>query len=78
MLKTNMPSINDREGSKLPDGLPSVIDAHVHIFPHDIFSAIRKWFDENAWRIRYQMSSSRVFDYVFHIWDSMRRMFIEK
>ena len=46
MLKSNMPSFNDKEGSKLPDELPPVIDAHVHVFPRNIFSAIRKWFDE--------------------------------
>ena len=64
MLKPNMPSINDKEGSKIPDGLPPVVDAHVHIFPHHIFAAIRKWFDENAWPIRYQMTSSRIFQFL--------------
>ena len=64
MLKANMPSFNDEEGSKLPDGLPPVIDAHVHIFPGSIFSAIRKWFDENAWHIRYQMTSSGIFEFL--------------
>ena len=51
MLKINMPSFNDKEGSEVPAGLPPVIDAHVHVFPSNIFSAIRKWFDENAWHI---------------------------
>lgn len=64
MLKTNMPSFNDKEGLKLPDGLPSVIDAHVHVFPAEIFSAIHKWFDENAWPIRYRMTTSRIFDFL--------------
>lgn len=59
-----MPFFNDQEGLKIPDGLPPVIDAHVHIFPHNIFSSIQKWFDENAWHIRYQMSSSRVFEFL--------------
>jgi hypothetical protein len=59
-----MPSINDRESSKVPENLPPVIDTHVHIFPHGISSAIWKWFDENAWHIRYQMNSSRVFDFL--------------
>lgn len=59
-----MPSINDQENSKIPDGLPPVIDTHVHIFPRGISSAIWKWFDENAWHIRYQMSSSKVFDFL--------------
>ena len=64
MLNPKMPSVNDREGSKVPAGLPRVIDAHVHIFPRSIFSAIQKWFDENAWHIRYQMSSSRIFEFL--------------
>jgi uncharacterized protein len=64
MLKPNMPSINDQEGSTVPAGLPSVIDAHVHIFPRGIFAAVWKWFDENAWRIRYQITSTQVLDFL--------------
>jgi len=59
-----MPSFDDPEGSMVPDGLPPVIDAHVHIFPRSILSAIRKWFDENAWHIRYQMTSSEIFEFL--------------
>jgi hypothetical protein len=64
MLKPNMPSIEEQEGATVPVGLPPVIDAHVHIFPPNIFSAIWKWFDENAWHTRYQMASSEIFDLV--------------
>jgi hypothetical protein len=64
MLKPNFPSIHDEEGAFIPKGLPMVVDAHVHIFPHDIFSAIRRWFDEHAWRIRYQLKTSKVFDFI--------------
>jgi predicted TIM-barrel fold metal-dependent hydrolase len=64
MLNPKMPSLNDKEGSKIPVGLPSVIDTHVHIFPRAISSAIWNWFDENAWHIRYQMNSSRVLDFL--------------
>lgn len=59
-----MPSSDDQEGSRVPSGFPPVIDAHVHIFPRNIFSAIWKWFDKNAWHIRYQMTSSRVFEFL--------------
>ncbi len=59
-----MPSVNDQEGSNVPAGLPPVIDAHVHIFPSSIFSAIREWFDENAWHIRYQLTSSKIFEFL--------------
>jgi uncharacterized protein len=65
MLKPNLPMIHDEEGACIPKGLPMVVDAHVHIFSHDIFSAIRHWFDENAWRIRYQLTTSKVFDFMF-------------
>ena len=64
MLKANMPSFKDEEGLRVPEGLSSVIDAHVHIFPRDIFSAVRKWFDENAWHIRYEMTASGIFDFL--------------
>lgn len=64
MLKPNMPSIDDQEGLMVPAGLPPVIDAHVHIFPPDIFSAIWKWFDKNAWHIRYQMTSAQIFEFL--------------
>ena len=63
-LKPQMPSFDDEEDSKAPSGLPPVIDAHVHVFPSSIFSAIRKWFDEHAWHIRYQMSTSEVFEFL--------------
>ncbi|WP_419655805.1 putative amidohydrolase family protein [Desulfosarcina variabilis str. Montpellier] len=64
MLKTNMPSLNDPEGVWVPAGLPPVIDAHVHVFPRDIFNSIWKWFDENAWPIRYRMTTSQIFDFL--------------
>ena len=65
MLTKNMPSFNEKEGIQVPAELPSIIDAHVHIFPRGIFSAIRNWFDEHAWHIRYQLRSSEIFDFLF-------------
>jgi hypothetical protein len=64
MLKPNLPGIDDEEGETIPEGLPLVVDAHVHIFPGDIFSAIWAWFDKNAWPIRYRLSGSRVLAYL--------------
>ena len=64
MLNSNLPSFYDEESGKVPSDLPAVIDAHVHIFPSNIFSAIRKWFDENAWHIRYRLTSSEIFDFL--------------
>jgi uncharacterized protein len=64
MLKPNLPMIQDEEGASVPKGFPLVVDAHVHIFPDDIFSAIRHWFDENAWKMRYKLTTSEVFDFL--------------
>lgn len=64
MLKPNLPGIDDEEGERVPQGLPPVIDAHVHIFPENIFSAIWAWFDENAWPIRYRLSSADLLAYL--------------
>ncbi len=64
MLKPNMPSFNDLEGETVPAGLPAVIDAHVHIFPRSIFAAVWQWFEENAWRIRYQIPSDQVLEFL--------------
>ena len=56
--------MNDTEDARIPLGLPSIIDAHVHIFPEIFFSALYKWFEQNGWRIRYQMSSKQVFEFL--------------
>ncbi len=59
-----MPSINDQEDAKVPTDLPPIIDAHVHIFPQNFFSAVWKWFDQNGWHIRYQLTSSQVLTFL--------------
>ncbi len=64
MLRPNLPAIDDKEDVSVPEGLPLVVDAHVHIFPSNIFSAIWEWFDENAWPIRYRFTTSRLLDYL--------------
>lgn len=64
MLSPNLPSIDDRGGEYVPQELPTVVDAHVHIFPANIFSAIWSWFDKNAWPIRYRLSTSSVLDHL--------------
>jgi len=64
MLKRDLPTFDDVEGQRVPEGLPLTVDAHVHIFPSNVFSAIWTWFDENAWPIRYRLSSSAVLAYL--------------
>ena len=64
MLHPKLPGIKDRQGESVPPGLPEVIDAHVHVFPTRIFTAVRRWFAENAWPIRYSLSTTQVFDFL--------------
>jgi len=64
MLKPHMPFFEDQEGLHVPADIPPVIDAHVHIFPSAISSAVWKWFDDNAWKIRYKITSSRVIEFL--------------
>ena len=60
MLKPTLPYLDEQEGDSVPIGLPRVIDAHVHIFPDWIFSAVHKWFDSHAWKIRYRLRSEEI------------------
>ncbi|TMB05306.1 MAG: amidohydrolase [Deltaproteobacteria bacterium] len=32
-----------------------IVDAHVHLFPDRLAEAIRRWFSEHAWEIRYRL-----------------------
>jgi predicted TIM-barrel fold metal-dependent hydrolase len=64
MLTPDLPSIDDVDGHRIPAGLPSVIDAHVHVFPEKLFAAVRQWFDQHAWHIRYQLTTSQAFDFL--------------
>lgn len=58
MLHKDLPVFNDKEGSFIPEGMPHVIDAHVHVFPKKVFSSVWSWFDRHAWKIRYQIDTS--------------------
>ena len=40
MLQTPLPAIDDREGDHVPESLPEVIDAHVHLFPDSLFESM--------------------------------------
>ena len=55
-----LPALDDVEGERVPDGMPPVIDAHVHVFPRGLFEALWRWFDRNAWPIRYQLDPQDV------------------
>ncbi len=64
MLTTDLPFLDDPDGAAVPSGLPPVIDAHVHVFPHRLFGAVQQWFDRHAWKIRYRMSTAEIFDFL--------------
>ncbi len=64
MLKPELPALNDPEGEHLPDGISAAVDAHVHVFPPNLFNAVWQWFDENAWSIRYRMKTREVFEFL--------------
>ena len=64
MLANPMPSIDDKEGDHVPEFLPPVVDAHVHLFPDHIFASIWKWFDQFGWPIRYKLTSPRAIEFL--------------
>jgi predicted TIM-barrel fold metal-dependent hydrolase len=55
-----LPALDDEEGERIPDDLPPVVDAHVHIFADPLFAAIWRWFDQHGWPIRYRLPSVEV------------------
>ncbi len=55
MVSLPLPGLDDPESDKLPDHLPAVVDAHVHIFPDDLFNAVWAWFDQFGWPVRYRL-----------------------
>ena len=64
MLRPNLPAINDNEGPTVPTGLPRVVDAHVHIFPDHLFSAVWQWFEQFGWPIRYRLTSPEIINFL--------------
>lgn len=59
-LPTKLAGLDDEEGASIPDDLPPVIDAHVHLFPDKLFSAVWRWFEQHGWPIRYPLHSPSV------------------
>lgn len=65
MLPQAMQAVNDAEGDHIPGNMPFVVDAHVHLFPDELFHSIWQWFDTHAWPIRYRLTSARILDFLF-------------
>lgn len=59
-----MPGLDDEEGPRLPESLPPVVDAHVHLFPDGVFEALWRWFDQNIWPVRYKLKTPEVIDFL--------------
>jgi predicted TIM-barrel fold metal-dependent hydrolase len=60
-----LPLLNDEEGAKVAADLPPVVDAHVHVFPDRVLEAIYRWFDKNAWPIRYKLLAEEIAQSLF-------------
>jgi predicted TIM-barrel fold metal-dependent hydrolase len=60
LLGGPLPMIEDDEGDRVPDNLPPIVDAHVHLFPDTLFASIWQWFDQYGWPIRYKLKSPDV------------------
>lgn len=37
-----------------------IVDVHVHTFPPRVFAALWRWFEKNAWTVRYQLEAEEV------------------
>ena len=64
LLETPLPFVNDVEGEYVPVSAASVIDAHVHLFPDHLFSAVWQWFEKFGWPIRYKLSSEKIIQFL--------------
>lgn len=64
LLETPLPAVDEPEGQRVPSGLPLVVDAHVHLFPDDMFAAVWQWFDRYGWPVRYRFEAERVVDFL--------------
>ena len=62
MTELPLPAIDDQEGEQVPDHLPAVVDAHVHIFPDLLLDAVWGWFDQFGWPTRYRLYTEVLVD----------------
>jgi uncharacterized protein len=64
MVDLPLPELDDQEGAGVPDFLPPVVDAHVHVFPDLLFDAVWGWFDQFGWPIRYRLHTERLVEFL--------------
>lgn len=63
-MDRRLEALGDAEGPRLPEGLPPVVDAHVHVFPDRLMEAVRRWFDQHGWPVRYRFTSRELIDFL--------------
>lgn len=63
-LARRLPALDDPEGNRVPEGLPPVVDAHVHVFPDPLMAAVRRWFDDHGWPVRYRYTSEELIEHL--------------
>jgi len=64
LLNAPLPTVGDSEGAYIPDSLPMVVDAHVHLFPDFLFTPVWQWFEKFGWPIRYQLSAENIIEFL--------------
>jgi predicted TIM-barrel fold metal-dependent hydrolase len=60
LLDLPMAGLDDADGDAVPPGLPEIVDAHVHLFPARLHTAIADWFDRHGWPVRYRLDAPGV------------------
>ena len=65
MLNAPLPALDDMEGKTIPKGVGPVVDAHVHVFPDALFTAVWDWFDQFGWPIRYRLRTADLLEFLF-------------
>lgn len=63
-LAERLPALDDAEGARVPEALPEVVDAHVHVFPDGLFQALWRWFEAYGWPVRYRLHAREVIDFL--------------
>ncbi len=63
-LARPLPALDDPEGDRVPPDLPPVVDAHVHVFPDRLMEAVRGWFDDHGWPVRYRLTSPEIVSFL--------------
>ena len=64
MLQTPLPALDDLAGDYVPQTLPTVIDAHIHLFPDNLFASIWQWFEKFGWPVRYRLNSPEAIEFL--------------